>query len=400
MAARTRHRLALALLAAATLGGLAGGCGTTYKLPTEIRGSTSTAGQGTYQKIDTWRGMTNIQDILLTPGGELFMVFQDPLTATGQVRQYPQSNKVPLSTTFPGLLNPTAICSGANRVFVLDQGDSSAARSDFRAVHPTSPDSTCVYAAEHTADVNRNLLTIRGFSRPITNVAAYWHVREYLLDGTPVDGFTDTTFAWVSGIAADASGRVYVAGLIMFSRVDPYNDQSRTLEYRFRVRRYERGTGDRFVVDGPWRRDLTYVLLDGTGFGSVKDPRGMQWAAPQGEALYFADRGNNQTQKFADPAGTASSYKLDFGGSGPDSMLLSQPVDVAVDSAGFLYVMDAGNSRVLRYDPDGRFVQRVDWNVGEVLVPLTNPVAVAADNRQVYIANRGASEVLRYRRRD
>jgi hypothetical protein len=62
--------------------------------------------------------------------------------------------------------------------------------------------------------------------------------------------------------------------------------------------------------------------------------------------------------------------------------------------------VDAGNSRVLRYDPDGRFVQRVDWNIGEVLLPLTDPVAVAADNRQVYVANRGAAEVLRYRRRD
>jgi len=400
MAARARHRLALALLAAAALGGLAGGCGSAYELPTEIRGTSSTAQQGTYQRIDTWRGMTNIQDILLTSGGELFLVFQDPLTRTGQVRQYPQSNKVPLSTTFPGLLNPTAICSGANRVFVLDQGDSSAARNDFRTVHPGSPDSTCLYTAEHTADVNRALLTIRGFSRPITNVAAYWHVREYLLDGTPVDGFTDTTFAWVSGVAADASGRVYVSGLIMYCRVDPYNDQIRTLEYRFRVRRYERGTGDRFVVDGPWRRDPTYVLLDGTGFGSAKDPRGMQWADPQGPALYFADRGNDQAQRFGDPAGAASSFKLDFGGSGPDSMQLSQPVDVAVDSAGYLYVVDAGNSRVLRYDPDGRFVQRVDWNVGEVLYPLTDPVAVAADNRQVYIANRGAGEVLRYRRRD
>jgi DNA-binding beta-propeller fold protein YncE len=126
----------------------------------------------------------------------------------------------------------------------------------------------------------------------------------------------------------------------------------------------------------------------------------MQWAAAQGPALFFADRGNDQVQKFGDPAGGASSYKLDFGGSGPDSMMLSQPVDVAVDSAGYLYMVDAGNSRVLRYDPDGRFVQRVDWNVGEVLVPLTGPVAVAADNRQVYIANRGAAEVLRYRRRD
>jgi DNA-binding beta-propeller fold protein YncE len=147
------------------------------------------------------------------------------------------------------------------------------------------------------------------------------------------------------------------------------------------------------------------VVLDGTGMGSAKDPRGMQWADPQGRALYFADLGNNQVQRYGDPSSGASSFKLDFGGAGTDYKRLNQPVDVAVDSAGFIYVMDAVNLRVLRYDPDGNFVQRVDRTPDDDLttpprLPLALPVAVAADNRQVYIANRGAGQVLRYRRLD
>jgi hypothetical protein len=406
MAPRERRQLALALLVAAVLGALAVGCGTTFKLPNEVRGASGTAQQGTYLRIATWDGMTNIQDILLTPGGELFLVFQDQLAKTGQVRRYPQSNNVPLSTTFPGLLNPTAICSGNNRIFVLDQGDTTAARGDWRTLYPTSPDTACLYTSEYDADVNRNIMTVPGFKRPITNISAYWHVHEYGLDGSPLSSFTDTTFAWVNGVAADASGRVYVSGVIVYGRIDPYNTNVRTLEYRYRIRRYERGSGDTFVVTdlggSAWRRDQTYVLLDGTGFGYCKDARGMQWAAPQGPALYFADLGNDQAQRYGDPVGGPSSFKLDFGGSGPDSMQLSRPLDVAVDSAGYVYVVDAGdeNPRVLRYDSDGRFVQRVDWNVGEVKRPLVRPVAVAADNRQVYIADRGAAQVLRFRRRD
>ena len=389
MAAGDRHPV-LALLAAGALGGLLGGCGTTFRLPTEIRVNPVIPGQGTYQKIATWSGMTNIQDVLLTPSGELFLLFQDEVAKSGEVFRYPQSVPEPISTPLAGVLNPTAVCFGANRIFVLDQGDSSAARSDF----------PCPYYAEFHADVDTLTVPIKGFSRPITNLAAYWHVREYLLDGTPVSGFTDTSFAWVSGVAADASGRVYVAGVIIYCRVDPFNERLRTLEYRYRIRRYERGTGDRFVTDGPWRRDRTYQLIEGTGLGSTRDPRGMQWAAPQGAALYFADRGNNQVQRYGDPIGGAGSFKLDFGGSGPDSMLLSEPLDVAVDSAGFVYVVDAGNLRVLRYDSDGNFVQRVDRNPDDITPLLVRPVAVAADNRQAYVADRGAGQVLRYWRRD
>jgi len=408
MPARARCRLLPGLLAAAALAGLAGGCGTTFKLPMESRENLTIAGQGTYQRIATWGGMENIQDILLAPGGELFLLFQDHAARRGEVRRYPQSKPEPISAPLPGLLNPTAVCFGANRIFVLDQGDSSAARSDFRVVHPDSPDRWCLYVAEYDADVKPDTLTLEGFSRPITNVAAYWHVREYLLDGTPVSSFSDTTFAWVDGVAADAAGRVYVSGAVMYCSVNPFDDRLRALEYRYRIRRYVRGSPDRYVVDGQWRKDLSYRLLEGTGFGSTRDPRGMQCSDAQGPALYFADFGNNQVQKYADPAGGTSSFKLDIGGAGPDSMLLSQPVDVAVDSAGFVYVVDAGNRRVLRYHPDGNSLRpwpRVDRNPDDDLPPdpkppLVRPVAVAADNRQVYIADRGAGKVLRYWRRD
>jgi DNA-binding beta-propeller fold protein YncE len=393
MTARSRLSLLLLALVAIALAVLASGCGTTFKLPTEDTSKAVIAGEGTYQRIATWTGMTNIQDILLTPSGELYLLFQDDVAKTGTVKRYPQSSPNPLSTTFPGLQNPTALCFGANRIFVLDAGDSTLARTN----------QACLYTAEVEADVVRDTIPVGEFYRPIKNVSAYWHVREYLLDGTPAGAFSDTNFAWVSGIAADASGRVYVSGAIMYCDVSPWDSHTRTLEYRYRIRRYVHGTGDRFVVDGSWKRDASYVLLEGSGFGSTRDPRGMQWSSASGAALYFADFGNNQVQCYGDPINGASSYKLDFGGSGADSLLLSMPVDVAVDSAGYVYVADGGNQRVLRYQPDGARVLpwgRVDRTPDETTGYLVRPVAVAADNRQVYVADRGTGQVLRYWRRD
>src|SRR6185369_13997973 len=114
------------------------------------------------------------------------------------------------------------------------------------------------------------------------------------------------------------------------------------------------------IVGGNWRRDPDYAVVQGTGVGSTKDPRGMVWSAAQGAALYFADLGNHQVQRFPDPASPSFGFQITHGGSGADSVHLSFPVDVSVDSLGYIYVADFGNKRVLRYDPDGRFVQKVN----------------------------------------
>ena len=362
------------------LAGLARGCGTKFELPTENRTNRTIPGASTYQMIKTRTDLDGIRDILLTPSGELYLLIQK--NGAGRVLEFPPGLDAPLSTTFSGLQNPAALCFGANRVYVLDQGDTAAARTNFE----------CVY----TADCG----TLLGFSRPITNLDAYWHVRSFELDGgPPAGGFTDTTFAWVNGIAADAQGRVYVSGVINYCDVDPFDPRRKTLESRFRIFRYQRGIAGGSVIGDGWQRDTGYEIAEGTGIGFTLDPRGMQWAPIGGAALYFADLGNNEVQKFADPSSFATSFKIDIGGSGTDSVRLVSPMDVAVDSAGYVYVADTGNHRVLRYAPDNAFVQRVDIEADAFQQRLDQPVAVAANNDQVYVADPARNEVVRYRRR-
>lgn len=361
---------------------LAAGCGTQFDLPTERREVRTTAGAGTYQMIKTRAGLAGIWDVLLTPTGELYLVFKATAGNPARVQRYPQELIAPLSASFPGLLNPGAICFGSNKLFVLDQGDTAAARTDLPTLY--------------TADCG----PVAGFSRPIADLSKYWHVVEFELNGGPaLGGFTDTTFVWVNGVAADALGRVYVSGVEIYCRVDPFDTRIKTLDTQYKIKRYERGPASGSVIGDNWRLDATYQVVEGTGIGSTIDPHGMQWASATGAALYFADTGNHQVQKFADPASPSPSFKIDFGGSGPDSIHLATPVDVAVDSAGSVYVADFGNQRVLRYTPEGEFVQRVDIEKDAYDRLLEAPIAVAADNNQVYVADRDHAEVVRYRRR-
>lgn len=368
--------LPLALLAAS-------GCGTKFELPTQSKLLAGIPGDGTYQRIATWTGMDGITDLVLIPGPQLFLLFRAAGGQPGGVVEYKTTAPEALPTQFAGAIDPGALAVGGNRMFVLDRGDTAAARTDIRPA-------TCEYVADCGP--------LRGFSRPITDLSKYWHVREYFLDGTLSSTFTDTTFASVNGVAADAAGNVYVSGVIVYCVVDPFGSgRIRSLDFRFRVRRYVRGAGGPSVI-GPWHRDDGFEVVQGTGIGSTRDPRGLFWANQGGEALYFADAGNNEVQKY-DPLSLLDSFKLSFGGAGADSMLLSQPTDVSVDQAGYVYLVDAGNHRVLRYDPEGRFIQRVDIEPSTDGNDLSTPIAVTADKEQVYVADPGSGVVARFRRR-
>jgi sugar lactone lactonase YvrE len=370
-------------LAAAALAGT--GCGSSFKLPTEQLRDRAIPSDGSYQMIGTWTGLTGVTDILLIPGPQLFLAFKG---SPGRVVEYSTTEPAPIATgRFAGVQNPAALAATATSVFVLDQGDTAAARA-------TGDSATTVYELDCGP--------IRDVQRIIVDLPKYWYVREYDLKGRTMKGsFTDTTFAWVNGVAADAQGRVYVSGVIRHCFVDPFDPLGvlRTLNHEFRIYRYERGTGDRYVIGG-WRRDRSFEISEGTGIGSTLDPRGMSWSGVTGDALYFADTGNDEVQKF-DFSGSLS-FKLNV--CDADTTVLVSPLDVGVDDAAYVYVVDAGNRRVLRYDPGGReCVQRVDIEANTLGLPLTGPVAVAAgaiDGRDyAYVVDAAVNQVVRYRRR-
>ena len=379
---RSSRLPAIAAVAAALAGF---GCGSSFKLPTEQLQNRVIPSDKSYQRIATWDGLTGVTDALLIPGPQLYLAFRGN---PGHVYEYSTTLPAPLATDrFPGVHNPAALAASPVSVFVLDQGDTAAARA-------ASPDS-------NNFELDCGL--IKGKFRTIVNLPQYWYVREYDLKGrTMKSSFTDTVFSWVNGVAADAQGRVYVAGIIMHCFLDPFDQRERTLDSEYRIYRYEPGTGDRYVIGG-WKRDRTFEITEGTGIGSTLDPRGLKWSSITGASLFFTDHGNNEVQKFDLAGSVANSFKLDI--CDADTTTLVQPLDVDVDDEGYAYVVDAGNRRVLRYDPSGlHCVQRVDIEPGPSGLPLSGPVAAAAgilDGRSyVYVVDSALNEVAVFRRRD
>lgn len=381
------------------------GCGGRFELPTEHPDNLVPTDQS-YAMLATWTGMTGVQDLHITQGlgNQLFALFNTggsggPALPRGEVRLYqlsrPDAIGPPYFTPMRWLFNPVAITSGSGageppRLFVLDQGDSCMAKFDVRR-NSCEPDEDTTRATGHP------------FRNQIFDYAATWRVREYGLGGgDTVSTFTDTTFAMPFGIAADDQGRVYVSGLVVVLDTNQVDQRIRTRKAVSRVYRYRRGLRYPGVLDvnmpgtTAWHRDTTWVVFDGTGASSVSDPRGIHWSPLGPRPLFIADRGNNQAK-------SVSSSELNVGFTRVDGSVtgaaFNHPEGVVADLAGFFYVVDRENSRVLRFTTSGEFIQRVDVEPNAEGLPLDDPVSIAVNDSLAYIADRGRAQIIRYKRR-
>jgi hypothetical protein len=378
-----RRPLAAAAVLVVAGASILAGCGAPFKLPTEtLKGKTYSTDKS-YQMEATWTGMDGIADILLTQGSgsQLFMLFKDPpggvgTAPRGAVHAFALKSSVPKQLggiTFRSLFVPSALCAAPHRVFVLDEGDTALARDPV--------------------------------SGRVSDLSLTWRVREFgLLGGDTISTFTDTSFAFVRGIAADDQGRVYVSGSAIVLIPDPTDDRIKNRSFQYRIFRYLRVTPGSLPPDpympgtDRWVRDQGFIVEEGSGLGTITDPRGLYWAGAGvlgGPALFAADFGKNWVQALSDAVSSSGNFKIDIA----QDTTLNGPEDVTADLQGFLYLADTGNRRVLRCDPDGEFVQRVNVEPDANGFALREPVAVAADDSLVFVGDRAAGRVIRYRRR-
>jgi DNA-binding beta-propeller fold protein YncE len=151
-------------------------------------------------------------------------------------------------------------------------------------------------------------------------------------------------FNTMSGVAADASGNVYVA------------DKGAHV-----IRKMDAGTKEQYIVAGQLD---TPGALDGPGLTALFDaPSGIAWGAGADAGfLYIADTGNHIIRKIdlgnnalvTTIAGNAGVYGCADGLK--DEALFNHPGGIVVDGKGVLYLADTGNSIIREIKPTGMVV--------------------------------------------
>jgi hypothetical protein len=348
-------RLVLALASFALLP-LAAGCGGPFELPQETPGGVIPE-KGSYAYTGSVRGITRPTDVLLTLGtGSTLYVVADSSTVLAYPRFFrPDGTTPPLTYVFTGTYKPTKICQGPSRLYVLEAGDTLLAQSD-------------------------------------PSKAPGFH-QFRLTGGDPVITVRDTGLAEVRGIASDASGNVYVSCIAReFIREDPQDSRLRTFKYVSRVYRYLASQG--------FARDPNFFVDDGQGTGIVSEPNDCFVRAYQGTLyLYIADTGKDLAQRMVvrDNAGAAlESLPLDGGQTGATFV---GPVDMVADDSGFMYICDRGNRRILRYNADGIYIQKVNIELDLDADSLHVPIAVSADDSLAYVADYETGKISSYKKR-
>ena len=164
------------------------------------------------------------------------------------------------------------------------------------------------------------------------------------------------------------------------------------------------GEGDVYILDGgnfriqvmnERGRFLRKWGGKGMGDGRFNDPVALA-ISPDDDFLVVLDRDPARVQVFS-PDG---SFLLSFAGKRIGKGSMDEPADLTIDSQNYIYVVDRGRDRILKFHRSGAFVD--EWgSTGRREKDLADPVSVAFSEKLtgfIYVLDAGKGALFVYHR--
>lgn len=237
--------------------------------------------------------------------------------------------------------------------------------------------------------------------------------------GTGVPGYSgdggpaaNAQLNWPTGIAVDASGNMYIADCVN-QRVRKVSTSGiittvaggGTLSSLFPIAVAIKGSDSLWILD--YLQGITQLSPAGT-LSPFFGPQGLGLTVDASGSLYVASSGAEAYVSKISPAGVSTAIAgngvVSYSGDGAQasSAELNNPTSVTTDTAGNIYIADAGNDRIRRIAGDGSITAvagngRMAFggdNGTAISASLYSAVAVAVDHSgNMYIADYSGSMV-------
>jgi len=148
--------------------------------------------------------------------------------------------------------------------------------------------------------------------------------------------------------------------------------------------------GNAITFQNEWVNPPLIWGSNGSGNGQFNYPHSL--AVDQSGYVYVADANNHRIQKFD----SQGNYVTQWGSYGSGDGQFSYPYGVAVDQSGYVYVTEVGNNRVQKFDSSGNFITK--WgSYGSENGQFIDPRSVAVDQSgYVYVGEYANSRVQKF----
>lgn len=225
-------------------------------------------------------------------------------------------------------------------------------------------------AAEARVQKDSDVTTITGF--PTTLVyPSYWHTPFGINRGTP---FWLKVFLGTRTNFNNPQDLAATKLLVDFGKINKGRD-----DWQLTVYGVNSGNGE--VIYNPSMHALAIFGSKGEGEGQLMNPVGI--ACNEYGDIYVADTGNNRISRWFND-GKQVRFIRNIGEKGSEKGQFLSPTYVDIDSRGRIYVSDTGNSRIQVFDKSGGLIHLFDSKNG-----LSEPTGIAVtDENERYTGYR------------